>query len=194
MCTKSISKSAITELHKSISYEILGGAGDLDSQAVSDLILEVNLQIKRLTLLNKKRKEEEDNESNLKIKEERDFFEQPDQFEEELIEDLFKPLEHKKIEHPYVEAQVQHAETIETETKKEENEFFDLEQKFDPIDNAVTEQEKQNDLKDLVDDVLDENNPFNNKINTEDIYINDNLFNDTDSKGIKKFLMVSSKK
>ena len=96
MCTKSISKSAITELYKSISYETLGGARDLDSQAVSDLILAVNLQIKRLTLLNKKRKEEEDNETNLKIKEERDFFEQPDQFEEELIEDLFKPLEHKK--------------------------------------------------------------------------------------------------
>ena len=96
VCTKSISKSAITELYKSISYETLGGARDLDSQAVSDLILAVNLQIKRLTLLNKKRKEEEDNETNLKIKEERDFFEQPDQFEEELIEDLFKPLEHKK--------------------------------------------------------------------------------------------------
>ena len=179
VCTKSISKSAITELYKSISYETLGGARNLDSQAVSDLILAVNLQIKRLTLLNKKRKEEEDNESNLKIKEERDFFEQPDQFEEELIEDLFKPLEHKKIEHPYVEAQVQDAETTETETKKEDNEFFDLQQKFDPIDNAVTEQKKQNDPKDLVDDVLDENNPFNNKINTEDIYIEDNLFNDT---------------
>ena len=180
VCTKSISKSAITELYKSISYETLGGARDLDSQAVSDLILAVNLQIKRLTLLNKKRKEEEDNETNLNIKEERDFFEQPDQFEEELIEDLFKPLEHKKIEHPYVEAQVQDAETTETETKKEDNEFFDLQQKFDPIDNAVTEQKKQNDPKDLVDDVLDENNPFNNKINTEDIYIEDNLFNDTD--------------
>ena len=180
VCTKSISKSAITELYKSISYETLGGARDLDSQAVSDLILAVNLQIKRLTLLNKKRKEEEDNETNLKIKEERDFFEQPDQFEEELIEDLFKPLEHKKIEHPYVEAQVQDAETTETETKKEDNEFFDLQQKFDPIDNAVTEQKKQYDPKDLVDDVLDENNPFNNKINTENIYIKDNLFNDTD--------------
>ena len=47
----------------------------------------------------------------------------------------------------------------------------------------------------LVDDVLDENNPFNNKIKTEDIYIEDNLFDDTNSKDIKKkFLLVSSKK
>ena len=138
---KSIPKSAITELYKSISYETWGGARDLDFQAASDLILEVNLHIKRLTLLNKKRKEE-DNESNFKIKEERNFLERPDQFEEELVEDLFKPLEHKKIEHPHVEAQVQDAETIEIETKKEDNEFFDLEQKFDAIDNAVTEQKK----------------------------------------------------
>ena len=138
---KSIPKSAITELYKSLSYETLSGARDLDFQAVFDLILEVNFQIKRSTLLNRKRKEE-DNESNLKIKEERDIFKLPDQFEEELVEDLFKPVEHRKIEHPYIEPQVQDAETKEIETKKEDDEFFDLEQKFNVIDNAATEQKK----------------------------------------------------
>ena len=44
----------------------------------------------------------------------------------------------------------------------------------------------QNDLINLVYDVLDENNPFNDLIKTEDIYIKDNLFDDTDSKDIKK--------
>ena len=77
----------------------------------------------------------------------------------------------KKIAHPYVEPEVQDTETIETETKKEDDEFFDLEQKFNVIDNAATEQKKQNDLKDLVDDVLDENNPFNDKIKTEVIIL-----------------------
>ena len=63
---------------------------------------------------------------------------------------------------------------------KEDDEFFDLEQKFNVIDNAATEQKKKkNELIDLVDDVLDENNPFNNKIKTEDIYTEDNLFGDT---------------
>ena len=38
----------------------------------------------------------------------------------------------------------------------------------------------------LVDDVLDENNPFNNKIKTEDTYIENNLFDDSNSKDIKK--------
>ena len=64
-----IPKSAIAELHKNLSYENLSGPRDLDFQAVSDLILEVNFEIKSSTLLNKKRKEEEDNESNLEIKE-----------------------------------------------------------------------------------------------------------------------------
>ena len=71
---KSIPKSTITELFKNFSYETLKGAGDLNFQAASDLILEVNFQIKCSALLNSKRKEEE-NQSNLKIKEERDFFE-----------------------------------------------------------------------------------------------------------------------
>ena len=96
---KSISKSAITELYQNLSYETLSGARDFNFQAVSDLILEVNFQIKHLTLLNRKRKEE-DSESNLKIKEEQFFFEQSDQFDKELVEDLFNPLQHKKIEHP----------------------------------------------------------------------------------------------
>ena len=121
----------------------MSGARDLDFQTVSDLILEVNFQIKRSTLLNRKRKGEEDNEINLKIKEERDFFKLPDQFEEELVEDLFKPVEHRKIEHPYIEPQVQDAETKEIETKKEDDEFFDLEQKFNAINNAATEQKKE---------------------------------------------------
>ena len=70
------------------------------------------------------------------------------------MEDLLKTLEHKKVEHPYVEPQVQDAETIKIETKKEEDEFFDLEQKFNATDNAATEQKRQNDLINLVDDVL----------------------------------------
>ena len=115
---KSIPKSAITELYKNLSYETLSGARDLDFQAISDLISEAIFQIKRLTLLNRKRKEEKDNEGNLKIKEERNFFERPDQFEVELVDYLFKNLEYKKTEHPYVEPQVQDAEAIEKKQKR----------------------------------------------------------------------------
>ena len=53
---------------------------------------------------------------------------------------------------------------------------------------------KKNDLLDLIDDVLDENNPFNNKIKTEDIYIEENLFDDTHSQIDKDVLTKWTKK
>ena len=110
----------------------------------------------------------------------------PEKFEEKVKQDLFKDLEHKKIEHPYVEPQVQDAETIEIKTKKENEEFDDLFLKYKEIDNAATEQKKENDIINLIDDVLDESNPFNTmKTETEDIFIDD-LFADTDQKDIKK--------
>ena len=39
---------------------------------------------------------EQDKESSLDIKKSHDFFEKPNKFEEELEEDLYKDLEHKK--------------------------------------------------------------------------------------------------
>ena len=53
------------------------------------------------------------------------------------------------------------------------------------IDNASTEQKRQNDPIYLVDDVLNDNNPFND-LKTEDTYTEDNLFDNNDSKDIKK--------
>ena len=44
----------------------------------------------------------------------------------------------------------------------------------------------QDGLLNLVDDVLDENNLFNDQIKTEDRYIDDNLFDDTDSRDKNK--------
>ena len=69
----SVPKNAITELYKNLSYETLSSARNLEFSAVSDLILEISFQIKRSTLLNRKRKEE-DEKINVKIKEEHGFF------------------------------------------------------------------------------------------------------------------------
>ena len=54
------------------------------------------------------------------------------------------------------------------------------------MDNTAAEQKKQNDIFGLNDDVLDDNNPFNDQLETEDIYIEDDLFDDTDQRDIKK--------
>ena len=46
------------------------------------------------------------------------FVELPDPFEQEIVDDLWKALEHKKTKHPYVEPQVKDAQTIETGHKQ----------------------------------------------------------------------------
>ena len=121
----------------------------------------MNFKIKNAIFSNIWRKEEQDKKSRCDIKNLDNFPEVPEKFEEKVKQDLFKDLEHKKIEHPYVEPQVQDAEAIEIETKKENEEFDDLFLKYKEIDNAATEQKKENDIINLIDDVLDESNPSN---------------------------------
>ena len=71
--------------------------------------------------------------------------EQPDPFDQEIVDDLFKDLEHKKTKHPYVEPQVKDVQTIETRTQATNNEFLELKQQFDKVDNVATEQKLQTD-------------------------------------------------
>ena len=120
----------------------MSGTGDFSFDGVSDLTSEINFKIKELTLLNRDRKEKEDEISLEKINEDTTFVELLDQFEEDLIDDLFKDLEHKKTEHPYVEPQVQDTVSIETETKNTNDKFFGLQQRFNEVNDAVTEQKK----------------------------------------------------
>ena len=64
--------------------------------------------------------------------------------------------------------------------------FGNLEQ-FNEVDNAAAEQnKKKHDIFSLINYSLDENNPFNDELKTEDIYIEDNLLDDTDQRNIKK--------
>ena len=41
-----------------------------------------------------------------------------------------------------------------------DDEFTDLKTKYDEINDVATEQKKQQKITDLVDDVIDESNPF----------------------------------
>ena len=139
----SISKIAITELYRNLSYRTLRGARDFSSDSVFDLTSGKNLKIKKSTLSNRDRKEKEDENSLEKINENTTFVELPDQFEEDLIDDLYKDLEHKKTEHPYVESQVHDASTIETETKNTNDEFLGLQKMFNEVNDGATTQKKR---------------------------------------------------
>ena len=74
--------------------------------------------IKQSTLANIKTKEKGDEKRIQEIEKTHNFLEKPDEFSEEVIDGLFKDLEHKKVEHPHVEPQAQDAETKERATKK----------------------------------------------------------------------------
>ena len=108
------------------------------------------------------------------------FVELPDPFEQEIVDNLFKDLEHKEKKFPHVERQVKYAQTIETETQVTNSEFSKLKQEIDKVNNAATEQKSQTNTINLTDDILGEDNPFRN-IDTEDIWIEDNLFDDYDT-------------
>ena len=112
------------------------------------------------------------------------FVELPDEFEEDLVRDLLKDLEHKKEEHPCVESQVQEAKTLETEAVNTNDEFSNLKQQFDQRNTLATEQKKQNEVTDLIDYVINDDNPLKNR-DTEDIYIEDDLFDTKDTTDIK---------
>ena len=102
---------------------------------------------------------------------------------------MFKDLQHKKVEHPYV-LDAEDAETKERETKKENDAFLDLYKKCNEVNDTATRQEKDNEIIDPIDDIKDENNPLNDafKADPEDIFIDDNLldsFGQNDKKDIK---------
>ena len=146
--------------------------------------------MERSTLLNLKRKSEQDKKSNNDITNSHDFFKKPgddEEFENELKKDLFKKLEHVKTDDTYVEPIVQDAETIEKETKNKDDEFFKLALKFSEIDSAAIEQERQENIIDLFDYLEDDKSQvIDDGPKTEDIFIDDGyLFDSLDEQGIK---------
>ena len=84
---------------------------------------------------------------------------------------------------PYVPPQVEPADVIEIKTKQDDDEFAALKADYDQINDATTKQKKQNEITDLVDYIIDESNPFQ-EIGTEEIWTEDNIFDNKDNKDI----------
>ena len=82
---------------------------------------------------------------------------------------------------PYVLPQVQTPKEIETETKLIDDEFIALKRKFDEVNDVATQLKTQQKITASIDDVIDEKNPFQN-LGTEDIWIEEDLFDKNDSK------------
>ena len=59
-----------------------------------------------------------------------------------------------------------------------------MKQEFVKVNNAATEQKSQTDAIKLIDDILDEDNPFNN-VDSEDIWREDDIFDNDNTQAIK---------
>ena len=129
------SKNAITELYQNLPYATLSGA---NFDAISDLVTKLSFSIKKSTLANRDRRKKEDAKEN--VIDTTTFKELPDLFEQEIVDDLFKDLQHKKTKHPYVKPQVKDAQTIEIETQTTNCKFLKLKQEFDMVNTTATEQ------------------------------------------------------
>ena len=97
----------------------------------------------------------------------------------EILDDPY--VEHKREMYPYVPPQLQTVDETETETALVDDKFIDLKTKYDEINDVANEQKKQQKITDLIDDVVDESNPFQN-LGTEDIRIEDDIFHKNDRK------------
>ena len=150
----------ITQLYKNLSHVTLSGANEFSFDNRSCLISGLTFKLKGSTLANRDRWEKEEMASSKKILDETTFVELPDEFEQDLVDNLFKDLEHKKIEHPYVEPKATDAIKIEEESTYTNHDFNKLKLEFDKITNAATEQKKQNEVIDLIDYIIDDDNPF----------------------------------
>ena len=170
-------KNTINELYRNLSYTTLSGANDFNFDEISDLINALSFHIKKITLSNRDRKESEDIKKEQEIIDSTTFVPVPDPFEEDLIDDQFENvLKHKKIEHPYVGPKVEDARSLELETKAENDKFLKLKQEFDKVNYAAKEQKTQTDAINLIDYILDKNNPFKSSISIRDIWIDDDFF------------------
>ena len=176
---RSLIRNVTTELYLNLSYMTLSGARDFQFDAVSDLTTKISFLLKKATVENNKMREIEDQVIAKKINDGRIFEPKIEDPLDDVIEiiDLPDP-EHKKSMYPYVEPTVQTADELDKTQQLIEDDFIDLQTKFDKVNDVATEQKKQKKIEDTIESVIDDKNPFNN---FDDFWWEDDLFNNRDS-------------
>ena len=182
----SLIKKALTELYQNLSYITLSGARDFDLKAMSDLTAKLSFLLKSAIRYNIEDMEKTDIQNAYNINKERLFVPKKEDPIDVVIDILDENIEHKKMMHPYVPPQVQTANVIENETQQVDHKFVKLKSDSDQINDAATEEKRQDQITDLIVNIIDENNLFKN-IGTEDIWIEDDLFKAGDNPDIFDF-------
>ena len=139
----------------------------------------MSILLKHTTLGNKHLREIENENLARKINEDRIFKAKIEDPLEEIIEIIHDPdIEHKKSMFPYDELTVETADEIETKQKLIDEDFIDLQTKFDQANDAAAEQKKEKKIEDLIDSVIDDKKPFRT---FDDFWWEDKMFSERDS-------------
>ena len=122
----------------------LSGGRDFRFDDISELTARLSILLKHVTLGNNKLREIENENLAKKINEERIFEPKIENPLDEVIEIINVPdIEHKKSMFPYVEPTAETANEIETNQQLIDDDFINLQTKFDKVNDVVTEQKKQ---------------------------------------------------
>ena len=190
----------ITELYKNLSFRTVSGGQQIEFEKVSDLTAHINFKMKHSILSNLDDQDLAAEKNNEDVKNTNEFFNKPsdqDNFEEWIIEDITnnEPYKHQKIEDPYVEPTVKDAVTIENETNKGIDDFLKVASEFNKLDAAATRQKKVYYYDKLFEDVQEIDNSrqkIDNAPKTEDIFVDDELFSDSNKKDVKTLVDVKN--
>ena len=81
---------------------------------------------------------------------------------DDVVEIIDVPdIDHKKTMHPYVEQTVETADEIDKNQEAIDKDFIDLKTLYDKPGDVAAEQKKYKKIETIIDDVLNEKNPFN---------------------------------
>ena len=147
---QSLTKNAISELYYNRSYMTLSGGRDFRLEALRDLTARLSFLLKHATLGNKRLREIENENLAKKINEDRIFEVKIEDPLDGVLEVTDAPdLEHKNSMFPYIESTLGTASEIETKQRLIDEDFIDLQTKFDKINDVVSEQKNpQNNRRD----------------------------------------------
>ena len=130
----SLIKNATSELYFNLSYTTLSGTRDFRFDDVSELTARLSILLKHATLWNKHLREIENETLAKKINDERSFEVKIEDPLDEVVEIIDVPdTEHKKSMFPFVEPTVETADEIETNQQIIDDDFIDLQTKFDQV-------------------------------------------------------------
>ena len=175
----SLIKNTTTELYYNLSYMTLSGGRGFRFDDISELTARLSILLKHATLGNNKLREIGNENLAKKINEERIFEPKIEDPLDEVIEITNVPdMEHKKSMFPCVEPTVETADEIETNQQLIDDDFIDLQTKFDKANDVVTEQKKQKKIEETIESVIDDKNPFST---FDNFWWEDEMFSERDS-------------